>query len=310
MKILVTGGAGFIGSHVAERLLAEGHTVHIIDNLSSGNKEHVPTSAVLHQLDIRDERVNELFKAERFDAIVHHAAQMSVRNSVESPSNDADINILGFLNVLEAGRKHGLRKVIFASTGGAIYGEPAYVPQDESHAMAPISPYGISKLSAEHYLAYYEHAFGISSVILRYANVYGPRQRAEGEAGVVAIFINKMLAGQAPLIYGDGNQTRDYVYVGDVVEANLMGLTAQQSGVFNIGTGVETTVNTLFEEVARLTGFEQKAGYAASRPGEQRRSVLSFNKIQKELDWEPGVGLAEGLENTVAWFKSRAQRSL
>lgn len=306
MKVLVTGGAGFIGSHVAERLLAEGYTVHIIDNLSSGSEDNVPASAVLHRLDIRDEQVKRLFKAERFDAIVHHAAQMSVRHSVQSPSNDAEINIVGFLNLLEAGRANGLSKVVFASTGGAIYGEPAYVPQDESHKMLPISPYGISKLSAERYLAYYEHAYGISSVVLRYANVYGPRQRAEGEAGVVAIFINNMLAGKAPFIYGDGNQTRDYVYVGDVVEANLKGLSVKDSGIFNVGTGVETTVNTLFEVLARLTAFNQKPDHAAPRLGEQQRSVLSFGKIEKELDWTPQVSLTQGLENTVTWFKSRA----
>lgn len=310
MKILVTGGAGFIGSHVAERLLAEGHSVHVMDNLSSGTERNVPNAAVFHRLDVRDKQVKDLFADERFDAIVHHAAQMSVRHSVESPSNDAEINIIGFLNLLEAGRKHGLQKVVFASTGGAIYGEPAYVPQNEAHKMLPISPYGISKLSAEHYLAYYDHAFGISSVVLRYANVYGPRQRSEGEAGVVAIFINKMLAGHTPCIYGDGNQTRDYVYVGDVVEANIKGLTTKESRVFNVGTGVETTVNTLFDELARLTEFDQKPDYAAARPGEQQRSVLSFDKIKKELDWVPGVSLKEGLENTVAWFKSRAQRSL
>ena len=310
MKILVTGGAGFIGSHVAERLLAEGHSVHVVDNLSSGDERNVPNTAVLHCLDVRDKQVKDLFAAERFDAIVHHAAQMSVRHSVESPSNDAEINIIGILNLLEAGRMHGLRKVVFASTGGAIYGEPAYVPQDEAHKMLPISPYGISKLSAEHYLAYYAHAFGISSVVLRYANVYGPRQRSEGEAGVVAIFINKMLAGQTPCIYGDGNQTRDYVYVGDVVEANLKGLAAKESKVFNVGTGVETTVNTLFNELATLTEFDHKPDYAAARPGEQQRSVLSFEKIKNELDWMPGVSLTEGLENTVAWFKSRARRSL
>jgi UDP-glucose 4-epimerase len=310
MKILVTGGAGFIGSHVADRLLEDGNDVHVIDSLVSGNRSHVPVDAIFHELVIRDSRVTALFEKERFDVIVHHAAQLSVRHSVEDPVFDAGINILGFLQLLEAGRKNGLQKVVFASTGGAIYGEPEYIPQDESHVLRPISPYGISKLASEHYLAYYEYTYGIPAVVLRYANVYGPRQRAEGEAGVIAIFINKLLKAEAPLIFGDGEQTRDYVFVGDVVEANVRALDAPKGGAYNVGTGVETTVNTLFEGIVRLTEPAIRPTYAPKRTGEQMRSVLSYAHIQNELGWVPQFDLAGGLEQTVAWFNSRAARSL
>lgn len=306
MKILVTGGAGFIGSHVGDRLIAEGHQVHVIDSLLTGNRENVPPEAILHELDIRDEAVAELFEREQFEVLVHHAAQLDVRRSVQAPGYDADINILGFLNCMEAGRKHNLQKVIFASTGGAIYGDPEYVPQDEAHPLRPISPYGITKLTTEHYLYYYYKTYGIVPVILRYANVYGPRQRFDGEGGVIAIFIQKMLKGAVPTIYGDGEQTRDYVFVGDVADANIHAIKRNKPGTYNIGTGSETTVNALVEELRRQLVQECIPSYESGRPGEQRRSVLAVEHAKNELGWSPSMSLSEGLKSTISWFKSRA----
>ena len=306
MKILVTGGAGFIGSHVVERLIDDGHEVHVLDNLHTGKRDNLPDSAVLHEYDIRDDKVDALFESEQFEVLVHHAAQLDVRKSVQAPGYDADINILGFLNCMEAGRKHKLQKVVFASTGGAIYGEPEFVPQDESHTMRPISPYGITKLTTEQYLYYYYKTYNILPVILRYANVYGPRQRYDGEGGVVAIFIQKMMAKEDPVIYGDGEQTRDYVYVGDVADANMLAIGHNKPGIYNIGTGFETTVNTLIAELQALLGQDCTPIYEAGRPGEQRRSVLGIHHAKDELGWTPGVSLQEGLQHTINWFKSRA----
>jgi UDP-glucose 4-epimerase len=214
MKVLVTGGAGFIGSHVADALVSDGHEVHVVDDLSSGKAENLPTEATFHRLDIRDSRVGELFDRQRFDVLIHHAAQMDVRRSVADPVFDADVNLLGFLNLMEKARETGIKKVVFASTGGAIYGEPDYTPQDEKHPLRPLSPYGITKLCTERYLYFYEQEYGIPSVALRYGNVYGPRQNPHGEAGVIAIFINRLLSDTQAVIFGDGEQTRDYVFVG------------------------------------------------------------------------------------------------
>ena len=305
MKILVTGGAGFIGSHVADALLAEGHEVHVLDDFSGGKEENVPAAATLHRLDIRAAEVRELFEQERFEVLVHHAAQMDVRRSVADPQFDADVNINGMLNMMEAGWQHGLKKVIFASTGGAIYGEPDFVPQDESHPLRPLSPYGITKLSTEKYLFFYKEQYGIDYIALRYANVYGPRQNPHGEAGVVAIFTERMLQQRQPVIFGDGLQTRDYVYVGDVVQANLAGLAYKGSGVFNVGTGIETNVNELFRGIRALINPDVPEEHAPGKPGEQRRSVLSYALSEKELGWTPTVDFEEGLRRTVAWFRAR-----
>ena len=303
MNILVTGGAGFIGSHIVDALVEANHTVHVLDNLSSGRAENVPSQATLHVLDIRSADVEPLFERERFDVLVHHAAQMDVRTSVDNPALDADVNILGFLNLMEAGRSHGLNKVIFASTGGAIYGEPEYVGQDEDHPLRPISPYGIAKLATEKYLNYYENQYGIEHISLRYANVYGPRQSPTGEAGVVSIFIQKLLVDEQPVIYGDGTQTRDYTYVGDVVRANLAALTHPGSGVFNVGTSKETDVNTLFAIIRDRINPNAEAVYKPARPGEQKRSVLSYEKSKRELGWTPRVDLETGVSKTVEWFR-------
>lgn len=304
-KILVTGGAGFIGSHVADHLIAAGHDVHILDDFSGGKEENVPGAATVHRMDIRDPAVADLFERERFAVLVHHAAQMDVRRSVADPSFDADVNIRGFLNLMEAGWRHGLEKVLFASTGGAIYGEPDYTPQDEAHPLRPVSPYGITKLCTEKYLYYYRELYGIAYVALRYANVYGPRQNPHGEAGVVAIFTERMLQGRQPVINGDGLQTRDYVYVGDVVRANLSALAYEGSGIFNVGTGVETDVNTLFRRLRDLIDPTIPEKHAPGKPGEQRRSVLGYARTRDVLGWEPTMRLEEGLEHTVDWFRAR-----
>ena len=308
MKILVSGGAGFIASHVSEALLAEGHDVHILDDLSGGRRENVPDGAVFHEMDIRSREAADCMTEHGFEAFVHHAAQMDVRKSVADPSFDATVNILGLLNIMEAGRRAGLQKVVFASTGGAIYGEPDYAPQDERHATRPLSPYGVAKLCSERYLDYYRNQYGIPFVALRYGNVYGPRQNPHGEAGVIAIFAERMLRGQQPVIYGDGLQTRDYVYVDDVVQANLKALRYDRSGIFNIGTATETSVNDLFDALRDRMAPDLARRHEAGRPGEQRRSVLDFAHARKELGWVPRMALAEGLEETATWFRNRMNR--
>ena len=308
MKILVSGGAGFIASHVSEALLAEGHDVHILDDLSGGRRENVPGGAVFHEMDIRSREAADCMTEHGFEAFVHHAAQMDVRKSVADPSFDATVNILGLLNIMEAGRRAGLQKVVFASTGGAIYGEPDYAPQDERHATRPLSPYGVAKLCSERYLDYYRNQYGIPFVALRYGNVYGPRQNPHGEAGVIAIFAERMLRGQQPVIYGDGLQTRDYVYVDDVAQANLKALRYDRSGIFNIGTATETSVNDLFDALRDRMAPDLARRHEAGRPGEQRRSVLDFAHARKELGWVPRMALAEGLEETATWFRNRMNR--
>ena len=309
-KVLVTGGAGFIGSHVADALLAEGCTVHILDSLVTGREENVPEEAVLHQMDLRDPNVRQLLSDERFAAIVHLAAQMDVRKSVMDPVYDADVNVLGLLNLLEAGRTSGLDKVVFSSTGGAIYGDPDPAindggPQPESHPQRPASPYGITKLVSEHYLRFYDETYGVPYTALRFANVYGPRQNPHGEAGVVAIFTERLLDGEQPTINGPGTQTRDYVFVGDVVDAVVKGLAYDGSDVFNVGTGIETDVNALFGHLNRLTGTNAPEAHGPAKPGEQQRSVLDVSKAAKHLGWQPTMPLSEGLAQTVDWFVAR-----
>ena len=303
MKVCVTGGAGFIGSHVADSLLGRGHTVHVIDDLSTGRRQNVPSGAQLFEQDIRSDRAAALIAEHEYDLLVHHAAQMDVRRSVEAPGFDADVNIRGLLNLMEAGVEHGLQKVVFASTGGAIYGEPEYTPQDLYHPRRPVSPYGVAKLAAEKYLQYYRHEYGVETVSLRYANVYGPRQNPHGEAGVVAIFARELLTGGQPVIYGDGEQTRDYVYVGDVVHANLAALSYQGSGVFNVGTTRETSVNELFRTMRDIAGSDVPEEHAPAKPGEQQRSVLGIEQSSQQLGWEPQVALDEGLSRTIRWFQ-------
>ncbi len=304
MKILVSGGAGFIASHVSEALLAAGHDVHILDDLSGGRRENVPDGAVFHEMDIRSPEAADCMLEHGFEALVHHAAQMDVRKSVADPRFDATVNILGLLNIMEAGRRAGLKKVLFASTGGAIYGEPDYAPQDERHATRPLSPYGVAKLCSERYLDYYRNQYGVPFVALRYGNVYGPRQNPHGEAGVIAIFAQRMLRGEQAVVYGDGLQTRDYVYVDDVVQANLKALAYDGSGIFNIGTATETSVNDLFDALRDRMAPNMTRRHEAGRPGEQRRSVLGCALARETLGWVPRTALAEGLEETATWFES------
>lgn len=305
MKILVTGGAGFIGSHVSDALVAGGHEVHVFDDLSGGFETQIPGDATLHKMDIRHEDVELLWKEEGFEVMFHLAAQMDVRRSVADPRYDADVNVGGLLNLMEAGRKHGLKKVVFSSTGGAIYGEPDTIPQTEEHALQPLSPYGITKLCSEKYLFFYESTYGIEYVALRYGNVYGPRQNPYGEAGVVAIFCERMLDGRQPVVNGDGKQTRDYVHVKDVVAANLSALGHQGSGVFNVGTSIETDVVTLFEHLRDELAPAMPTEHGPGKPGEQRRSVLSYAYTQEVLGWAPTIDVRTGLQETARWFKAK-----
>ncbi len=305
MKILATGGAGFIGSHIVDAYISLGHQVVVVDDLSTGRKENLNPKAEFFQIDIQSEKVGELFAKFQFDVVNHHAAQMDVRKSVADPIYDAKINVLGILNLLENSVKHQVKKFIFASTGGAVYGEQDSFPADESHPTWPISPYGITKLTGEKYLFYYKVVYNLPQVIFRYANVYGPRQNPYGEAGVVAIFSERFLKGDQPIINGDGKQTRDYVYVGDLVRANVMALTYEKSDVFNIGTGQETDVNTLFRLIKKFAGSSVAEAHGPAKAGEQLRSCLSYAKAEKILGWKPGVNLNQGLQLTVEYFRKK-----
>jgi UDP-glucose 4-epimerase len=306
MKILITGGAGFIGSHVADAYIAEGHQVVVLDDLSGGSMKNVNPNATFYKMDIRDPQIEEIFRTERFDIINHLAAQMDVRRSVADPKFDASVNVLGGLNLFENAQKFGVKRIIFSSTGGAIYGEQDYFPADESHPLRPLSPYGITKLCTEKYLFYYKAVYGIEHTILRYANVYGPRQNPHGEAGVVAIFASKMIKGEQAIINGDGLQTRDYVFVGDVARANVIALGCHGSRIYNIGTGVESDVNFLFRTLRDTLrpGVEEKHGPA--KMGEQFRSVISSALIGREQNWCPMMELADGLRVTAEYFKNTA----
>ncbi len=304
--VCVTGGAGFIGSHVADALLARGHRVVIVDDLSSGRKENLPAAAEFHRFDIRSPQAAALIADAGVEVLVHHAAQMDVRRSVADPVNDASINVLGTLNLLEAGRKAALRQVVFASTGGAMYGEQERFPADETHPARPLSPYGVAKLAVERYLYFFHREYGLDAVALRYANVYGPRQNPHGEAGVVAIFLDRLLSGQAATINGDGLQTRDYVFVADIVAANVAVLGREGFAVFNVGTGRESTVVELYGRLAAAVGVARPAVHGPAKAGEQRRSVITSDLIAGELGVRPEVSLEDGLARTSAWFAARA----
>ncbi|MBI2619654.1 MAG: NAD-dependent epimerase/dehydratase family protein [Ignavibacteriales bacterium] len=303
MKILVTGGAGFIGSHVVDAYVEAGHDVTVVDDLSTGSRQNVHPAARLIHLDIRDASLQKIFHEEKFDVLNHHAAQMDVRRSVADPVFDASVNVIGGLNLLEHACRNGIRKIVFASTGGAIYGEQERFPADEEHPTLPLSPYGITKLCTEKYLYYYKAVYGIDYIILRYANIYGPRQNPHGEAGVVAIFSNKMLGKEPPVINGDGRQTRDYTYVADAVSANLLALNYVGSNIFNVGTGIETSVNTLFHTLRQYLNPACPERHGPAKAGEQVRSVISAAKISKELGWRPTVGLEDGLKRTAEFFR-------
>jgi UDP-glucose 4-epimerase len=312
-RILVTGGAGFIGSHAAALFAAAGDHVTVLDDLSSGRRENIPTAAEFLPLDVRSPDAARAVRDGRFDVVCHFAAQMDVRRSVADPVHDARINIEGSLNLLEAVRAAGgSARVVFASTGGAIYGDLAEPPTAEQAAKDPQSPYGVAKLAVEQYLAYYGRVHGLQSIALRFSNVYGPRQDPHGEAGVVAIFCERLLHGEPLTVYGDGRQTRDYVFVGDVARAVQLGARAAvppagtvDARAFNIGTGVETDVLTLAKTLAAAAGAPPRIAHAAERPGEQRRSAVRIDAAARALGWRPEVALEQGLQQTFAWFSAR-----
>ena len=306
MNILVTGGAGFIGSHMARRHLDDGHRVVVVDDLSAGRRDKVPEGARFVRADLAETDLTRLLTEEKIEWVSHHAAQIDLRHSVADPIHDARANILGSLKLFEACRRAGTRRVLFSSTGGALYGEPeGGRPSPETHPTNPVSPYGCAKLSIEKYLHYYRVVHRFEVQVFRYANVYGPGQSGTGEAGVVAIFAEAILSGRRPKIRGDGGQTRDYVYVGDLVEAAARAAGKRESGTWNLGTGVETSVNRLFELLAKELGYEQTPEHVPLPPGEQRRSVLDGELIRREFDLPPWTPLEKGLTATAAWFRSQ-----
>jgi len=302
MKVLVTGGAGFIGSHVVDLLLAEGHQVVVMDDLSTGREENLNPQARFYQVDIRSPGLEEVFAAEEPEVISHHAAKANVRESMEQPLLYAEVNVLGSLNLLELSRKYGVRKFIYISTGGAVYGEPQYLPVDENHPIHPLDSYGASKHHVEHYLYLYQAHYGLAYTILRYPNVYGPRQDPYGEAGVVAIFTHQMLRNQQVVINGSGEQERDFVYVSDVAHSNLLALEKGDGSTYNLGSGVGTSVNEIFSQLKAITGYQGSEMYAPPKPGEVFKICLDASRARQELGWQPRISLEEGLRRTVEYF--------
>jgi UDP-glucose 4-epimerase len=313
VKALVTGGAGFIGSALTDRLLAEGHDVDVVDDLSTGSLGNLSDARAqrtarftFHRLDIRSSDLPELIDRRRPEIVFHLAAQADVRVSVARPAFDADVNILGSLNVCQGAVAAGASKIVFAGSGGTLYGMPADVPVREGHPQQPVSPYGVSKKAVGDYLHYYREIHGLEYTVLALANVYGPRQDPHGEAGVVAIFAGKLLARKRPTIFGDGEQTRDFVYVDDVVDAFVRAIDKGGGLIANIATGEETSVQQLFDGMARLTGFKDPAHYAPARPGELERSALDPGRAGIHLGWKPWTGIDEGLRRTLEWFRASA----
>ncbi|MEM6456674.1 MAG: NAD-dependent epimerase/dehydratase family protein [Acidobacteriota bacterium] len=307
LTLCITGGAGFIGSHLADAFLADGHRVIVIDDLSTGRRDNLPASGIaFHPLDIRSREAAEVVRSSGIDVLIHQAAQMDVRRSVDNPHFDADVNVLGSLNLLEAARQGGVKRVLFASTGGAIYGEQNRFPAGENHALRPLSPYGVAKLAVERYLYVYHQTYGLDAISLRYANVYGARQNPHGEAGVIAIFLDRLLNGESPRINGDGLQTRDYVHVADVVTANRAALNRTGHHVYNVGTGRETSVMQLCESLRQgLGGTVPEPIFGPGKAGEQRRSCVDPRRGQRDLQLPDPLDLTDGLARTIDWFRTR-----
>jgi UDP-glucose 4-epimerase len=301
MKVLVTGGAGFIASHVVDLYVGQGHEVVVVDNLSTGRRANLNPAATFYEADIHAPGLAAIFEKERPEAVCHHAAQVSVIRSVADPLFDADLNVRGSINVLECARRFAVRKFIYISTGGAVYGEPEYLPVDEKHPINPICPYGASKHTVEHYLYMYKVNYGLNYTVLRYSNVFGPRQSPHGEAGVISIFANQMLTGRPVTINGDGEQLRDYVYVGDCARANLLALSTEiPDPIYNLGTGKGTSVNEIFQLLKNITGYPHDAVHGPAKVGETRNIYLDARKAQQGLGWQPLVDLEEGLRRVVA----------
>ncbi|WP_027364680.1 SDR family oxidoreductase [Desulfotruncus alcoholivorax] len=309
MRVLVTGGAGFIGSHIVDALVARGCQTAVLDNLSSGRMENLDPRVNFYKGDLRDENfVRETLKSERPGYVIHHAAQIDVQSSVDWPAEDAAINVIGTINLLEACRSCGVKKIVYASSA-AVYGNPRYLPVDEKHPLQPMSGYGISKHTVEHYLAVYRTLYNLDFTVLRYANVYGPRQDATGEGGVVAIFTDRMLRGRRVKIFGTGKQTRDFIYVGDVVNANLSALTGGGGGIFNVSTGMPTSVNELFDTLKEITGSTPEPEYCPARPGDIEHSYLDERAAASGLNWRAQTGLAAGLLETVKYCRHAANNT-
>lgn len=304
MKIMVTGGAGFIGSHVVDTFVSNGHEVVVVDDLSTGRRSNLNPAATFYKVDIRSPEMEEIFEKERPQVVDHHAAQMDVRRSVEDPLFDADVNVMGSIKLIEMARKYDVERFIYISTGGAVYGEPEYLPCDEDHPINPICPYGASKHTVEHYLFMYQELYDLEYIVLRYPNVYGPRQDPHGEAGVVAIFSGQMLKGAPVIINGDGDQERDFVYVGDCARANLLALKTEKTNtIFNLGYGVGTTINEIYDNLKDITDYQLTAEHGPPKAGETRRIFLEANKASEYLDWKPSIGLKDGLSETVNYFR-------
>jgi UDP-glucose 4-epimerase len=303
--VIVTGGAGFIGSHIVDALLAAGHKVEVIDDLSSGSEQNLPAGVKLHRLDIRSPEARELLARLQPEILVHTAAQISVRISMENPVLDTEINVVGLVNLLHAFQGKKLPHVVFLSTGGAIYGEQDTFPAPESHATRPNSVYGLAKRVSELYLDLWGREHGLTWTALRLSNVYGPRQNPHGEAGVVAIFSQRLLRNEVPMINGEGTQTRDFVYVGDVAAAARIVSDKRISGIFNIGTGRETSVNELYELIRGAVGVPVQARHGEAKPGEQMRSCIDARLATKTFGWKPSVSIEEGIERTVDWFREQ-----
>jgi len=311
MRILVTGGAGFIGSHVVDECIAAGHDVAVVDNFwqhGGGRRANLNPKAKLHEMDIRDKDVHQVIRSFRPDVVSHHAAQHSVAISTADPGYDADVNIRGLVNILEGCAAGGVKKAVFASSA-ATYGTPQYLPINETHPQLPESPYGITKMAAEHYLRYYAASKGLAYTALRYGNVYGPRQDPNGEAGVIAIFTGRIIRGESIRVDWDGEQRKDYVFVGDVARANIIALTQGKDDVFNIGTGIGTSVNALHAAIASAVGRDVEVVHAPKRHGDVRTCIFAIDKARERLGWEPSAALADGIAKTAAYFKSATTAS-